>query len=67
MKIVFAGAAMFDMMRRTPTGNGNPDENTRIRFGHRARTLWPAAPAEQKKNAQHEKVLTAHDGEKVIL
>ena len=67
MKIVFAGAAMFDMMRRSPTGNGNPDENTRIRFGHRVRTFWPAGPAKLKKNAQREKVLPAHDGEKVIL
>ena len=58
---------MFAMMRRTLTENGNLDENTRIWFDHRARTLWPADPAEQEKIAQREKVLLAHDGETVIL
>ena len=58
---------MFSMMRKTLTENGNIDGRTRIWFDHRARTLWPAAPAEQETIARREKVALAHEGETVIL
>ena len=58
---------MFAMMRKTLTENGNIDERTKIWFDHRARTLWPADPAEQEKIARREKVALAHEGETVIL
>ena len=58
---------MFAMMRKTLTENGNINERTRIWFDHRARTLWPADPAEQEKIARREKVALAHEGETVIL
>lgn len=58
---------MFAMMRKTLTENGNIDERTRIWFDHRARTLWPADPAEQETIARREKVALAHEGETVIL
>ena len=59
--------AMFAMMRRTLTENGNLDENSRIWFDHRARTLWPTDPSEQEKIARRENVLLAHEGEAVSL
>ena len=58
---------MFAMMRKTLTENGNIDERTRIWFDHRARTLWPADPAEQETIARREKAALAHEGETVIL
>lgn len=58
---------MFAMQRRALTDNGNFDANTRIWFDHRARTLWPADPAEQEAIARNANVLLAHDGERVNL
>ena len=59
--------AMFAMMRKVMTDNGNIDEKTRIWFDHRARTLWPADPAAQEAIARREKVELAHEGETVYL
>ena len=58
---------MFAMMRHTLTANGNFDADTQIWFDHRARTLWPADPAEQEAIARRENVRLAHDGETVEL
>ena len=58
---------MFAMMRKTLTENGNIDEQTRIWFDHRARTLWPSDSAEQEEIARREKVALAHEGETVVL
>lgn len=58
---------MFAMMRKTLVFNGNMDENTRVWFNHRARTLWPSDPAEQEKIARRENVELAHEGETVYL
>ena len=55
--------AMFAMMRKTLTSNGNIDSRTRIWFNHRARRLWPLDPAEQEKIARRENVELAHEGE----
>ena len=59
--------AMFAMMRKTLTENGNIDDRTRIWFDHRARTLWPADPAAQAAIARRERVELARDGETVFL
>ena len=59
--------AMFAMMRKTLTSNGNIDEKTRIWFDHRARTLWSLDPAEQEKIARRENVELAHEGEIAYL
>lgn len=59
--------AMFAMMRKALTANGNLDARTRVWFDHRARTLWPAAPEEQEAIARRENVELARDGETVFL
>ncbi|MBR7104826.1 MAG: MBL fold metallo-hydrolase [Lentisphaeria bacterium] len=58
---------MFNIQRQVFIRRGNMDENTKIFFDHRARTLWPADPEEQEKIARRENVLLAHEGETVII
>ena len=58
---------MFRVIRKTLAQSRNIDEKTRIWFNHRARTLWPADPAEQEKIAVRENVELAHEGEIVIF
>ena len=59
--------AMFAMIRKVFTDNGSIDAHTRIWFDHRARTLWPTAPAAQQEIARRENVELAHEGEIVFL
>ena len=58
---------MFRVIRKTLAQSRNIDEKTRIWFNHRARTLWPADPAEEEKIAVRENVELAHEGEIVIF
>ncbi|MBE6358923.1 MAG: MBL fold metallo-hydrolase [Lentisphaerae bacterium] len=58
---------MFASIRRVLKQTGNIDDDVKIWFDHRARTLWPADPAEQEAIARREGVMLAHDGESVVI
>ena len=58
---------MFANIRRVLQKTGNIDDNVKIWFDHRARTLWPQCPADQEAIAKRENVMLAHEGEEVFL
>ena len=58
---------MFSCIRRVLQKTGNIDENVKIWFDHRARTLWPTDPAEQEAIAAREGVMLACEGETVAF
>lgn len=58
---------MFRSIRKVLTASGNIGAGTGIWFSHRARTLWPEAPAEQEAIARREQVRLAHEGERVVI
>lgn len=58
---------MFKAMRQALYNSGNIDDNVKIWFDHRARTLWPEDPAEQEAIAKQENVMLAHEGECVTI
>ena len=58
---------MFANIRRVLQKTGNIDDNVKIWFDHRARTLWPQNPSEQEAIAKRENVMLAHEGEEVFI
>ena len=58
---------MFANIRRVFKKTGIIDDNVKIWFDHRARTLWPADPAAQEAIAAREDVMLAHEGETVTF
>ena len=58
---------MFRCIRKVLTDAGNIGADTSIWFSHRARTLWPEAPADREAIAARENVRLAHDGERVLI
>ena len=58
---------MFRAMREALYNSGNIDDQVKIWFDHRARTLWPSDPAEQEAIAERENVMLAHEGETVTV
>lgn len=58
---------MFSSMRKVWLSDGIVDGNLKVYFNHRARTLWPADVAEQKKIAAKYNALLAIEGETVYI
>lgn len=58
---------MFACMRRVWEKTGMIDENVKIWFDHRARTLWPQDAPSQEAVAARENVMLAHEGETVVF
>lgn len=58
---------MFASVRRVLQKTGNIDDQTKIWFDHRARTLWPSDVAEQEAVATREGVMLAHEGEEYFI
>ena len=56
---------MFKAIRQALYNSKNIDDSVKVWFDHRARTLWPADPAEQEAIARRENVMLAHEGETV--
>ena len=56
---------MFACIRRVLKKTGNIDDNVKIWFNHRARSLWPTDIAAQEAVAIRENVQLAQDGEQV--
>lgn len=58
---------MIAAIRRVLLKTNVIDENTKVYFDHRARTLWPADTAAQQAIAERENALLAIDGETVFI
>ena len=58
---------MFSHTRKVLKSDGVIDDDVKIWFDHRARTLWPEDPTEQEKIAARENVMLAHEGETVTF
>ena len=58
---------MFSHTRKVLKSDGVIDDDVKIWFDHRARTLWPEEPTEQEKIAARENVMLAHEGETVTF
>ena len=58
---------MFASIRRVLQKTGNIDENVKIWFDHRARTLWPSTGAEQEEIADRFGVMLAQEGEEHFI
>ena len=58
---------MFNSMRKVLQSTGNIDENVKVYFNHRARTLWPACLAEQKAIADKYGAILSIEGETVTV
>ena len=58
---------MFANIRRVLKNTGNIDDQVKIFFDHRAKTLWPENIADQEAIAEREQAALAHEGETVII
>ena len=58
---------MFSYMRKVWLQDGIISEDLQVYFNHRARTLWPADPADQQAVAAKYNVKLAIEGETVTF